>query len=149
MSRIVLVSNRVSDLSRGTVQAGGVAVLLAEVLEKGPSLWFGWNGKIEDGTAAEVSSGSAGELGRKKGASARVVAVPLTADEHADYYLAIRTPFFGPCSTTGWISRGSMPVFIAVTSKSTSALQANSRGISSRTTLSGCTTSTSFPSHRC
>ena len=47
MSRIVLVSNRVADLSKAT-QAGGVAVAIADTLRARKGLWLGWNGKIGD-----------------------------------------------------------------------------------------------------
>ena len=45
MSRIVLVSNRVTDM-RKAPQAGGVAVALADIVRTRPALWFGWNGEI-------------------------------------------------------------------------------------------------------
>ncbi len=45
MSRIVLVSNRVADLSKAG-QAGGVVTAIADVLSKRLGLWFGWNGEI-------------------------------------------------------------------------------------------------------
>ena len=45
MSRVVLVSNRVVDLNNA-VQAGGVAVALADVLRAQGGLWFGWSGEI-------------------------------------------------------------------------------------------------------
>ena len=46
MSRVVLVSNRVLDLSKGT-RAGGVAVVLANIVRTHKALWFGWNGEIK------------------------------------------------------------------------------------------------------
>ena len=46
MSRVVLVSNRVLDLSKGT-RAGGVAVVLANIVRTRKALWFGWNGDIK------------------------------------------------------------------------------------------------------
>src|SRR3546814_13814115 len=45
MSRIVLSSNRVGDLSKGT-QSGGLAVAVGDVLREGNGVWFGWSGDI-------------------------------------------------------------------------------------------------------
>ena len=45
MSRIVLVSNRVADLSRAA-QAGGVVIAIADALRARNGLWLGWSGKI-------------------------------------------------------------------------------------------------------
>ena len=47
MSRIVIVSNRVADLSKAS-QAGGVAVAIADTLRARKGLWLGWSGKIGD-----------------------------------------------------------------------------------------------------
>ena len=52
MPRVVLVSNRVVDLSKAA-QAGGVAVVLADILRERDGLWFGWSGKIEEPAAAQ------------------------------------------------------------------------------------------------
>ena len=57
MSRVILVSNRVTDL-RKAAQAGGVAVALAHVMRTRPSLWFGWSGEVkpEEEAAAATQS---------------------------------------------------------------------------------------------
>ena len=52
MSRVILVSNRVTDL-RKAAQAGGVAVALAHVMRTHPSLWFGWSGDVKPVVHAE------------------------------------------------------------------------------------------------
>ena len=44
MSRLVVVSNRVLDLSEAA-RAGGVAVTLADIVRTHKALWFGWNGR--------------------------------------------------------------------------------------------------------
>ena len=59
MSRVILVSNRVSDLRRAA-QAGGVAVALAYVARTRPSLWFGWSGDIKP--ANEATPQQAGRI---------------------------------------------------------------------------------------
>ena len=46
MSRVVLVSNRVLDLSKAA-RAGGVAVVLANIVRTRKALWFGWNGEVK------------------------------------------------------------------------------------------------------
>ena len=50
MSRVVLVSNRVLDLSKAA-RAGGVAVVLANIVRTRKAMWFGWNGEV---TAADT-----------------------------------------------------------------------------------------------
>ena len=47
MSRIVIVSNRVADLSKAS-QAGGVAIAIADTLRARKGLWLGWSGNIGD-----------------------------------------------------------------------------------------------------
>jgi trehalose 6-phosphate synthase len=83
MSRVVLVSNRVSDLRRAT-QAGGVAVALAYVARTRPSLWFGWSGEIKP--ANEATPQQAG----------RIVTVPLSPTEHERYYLGYANSVLWP-----------------------------------------------------
>lgn len=48
MSRLVIVSNRVS-LPRKGAQAGGLAVALRDALEHHGGLWFGWSGEVAEG----------------------------------------------------------------------------------------------------
>jgi trehalose 6-phosphate synthase len=84
MSRVVLVSNRVSDLRRAA-QAGGVAVALAYVARTRPSLWFGWSGEIEP----------ADETDRVQH-SGRIVTVPLSPTEHERYYLGYANSVLWP-----------------------------------------------------
>jgi trehalose 6-phosphate synthase len=84
MSRVILVSNRVTDL-RKAAQAGGVAVALAHVMRSRPSLWFGWSGEVKpDDDAGAVSQ------------SGRIVTVPLSPDEHERYYLGYANSVLWP-----------------------------------------------------
>ncbi|HLO77010.1 MAG TPA: alpha,alpha-trehalose-phosphate synthase (UDP-forming) [Magnetospirillum sp.] len=48
MSRLVIVSNRVSLPKKGA-QAGGLAVALRDALEHHGGLWFGWSGEVAEG----------------------------------------------------------------------------------------------------
>jgi trehalose 6-phosphate synthase len=84
MSRVILVSNRVTDLRR-TAQAGGVAVALAHVARSRPSLWFGWSGEVKptDEAAAPSQTG-------------RIVTVPLSPAEHERYYLGYANSVLWP-----------------------------------------------------
>jgi len=84
MSRVILVSNRVSDLRRAA-QAGGVAVALAYVARTRPSLWFGWSGEIK----------AADETDRVQH-TGRIVTVPLSPTEHERYYLGYANSVLWP-----------------------------------------------------
>jgi trehalose-6-phosphate synthase len=56
MSRLVVISNRVADLSRNATQSGGLAVALGEALAEDGGLWFGWDGSIaEDHASRDVT----------------------------------------------------------------------------------------------
>jgi len=84
MSRIVLVSNRVTDI-RKAPQAGGVAVALADIVRTRPALWFGWNGEIapENATATVEREG-------------RIATVPLSEADHQAYYLGYSNSVLWP-----------------------------------------------------
>ncbi|MBL9034519.1 MAG: trehalose-6-phosphate synthase [Rhodospirillaceae bacterium] len=60
MSRLVVVSNRVSLPSERAARAGGLAVAIREALDRHGGLWFGWSGETAespDGHAATVTKG--------------------------------------------------------------------------------------------
>src|SRR5690606_494723 len=91
LSRIVFVSNRVMELRRAT-QAGGVAVAIADLLKSRPGLWFGWNGKVaEEGDGALTTSAL-----RKVAGKSALATLPLTAEEHRDYYLGYSNSVLWP-----------------------------------------------------
>jgi trehalose 6-phosphate synthase len=89
MSRVVLVSNRVLDLNNA-VQAGGVAVALADVLRAQGGLWFGWSGEICE-PGGETRHADFAEDG-----NAAVATVPLTSDEYQRYYLGYSNSVLWP-----------------------------------------------------
>lgn len=91
MRRIVVVSNRVMDL-RKAAQAGGVAVAIADALRTRKGVWFGWNGKIVD----TVNSADAPEIKVTRSAGSALATLPLTADEHSDYYLGYSNSVLWP-----------------------------------------------------
>jgi trehalose 6-phosphate synthase len=84
MTRVILVSNRVSDLRRAA-QAGGVAVALAHVARTHSALWFGWSGEIKPAEEA----GAVQHAGR-------IVTVPLSPTEHERYYLGYANSVLWP-----------------------------------------------------
>lgn len=61
MARLVIVSNRVPDLSETGPRAGGLVVGLAEALTPG-TLWFGWSGKTGEHTSPVATSVEANDL---------------------------------------------------------------------------------------
>ncbi len=92
MARVILVSNRVVDLSKAS-QAGGVAVLVADVMKNHPSLWFGWNGKIVP--QADLDGAPEIRISRTRPQSA-VATISLTPEEHRDYYLGYSNSVLWP-----------------------------------------------------
>jgi trehalose 6-phosphate synthase len=77
--RLVVISNRVADLSTGH-QTGGLAVALAETLAATGGLWFGWSGDVTpDAHLRPLQTGRAGEV--------KTVTIALTPEEHESYYL--------------------------------------------------------------
>ena len=92
MSRIVLVSNRVTDLGTAT-QAGGVAVAIADILLNNSAIWFGWNGEVlEQGDTAKTAEVVWSE---QTGQSA-LVTTPLSENEFRDYYLGYSNSVLWP-----------------------------------------------------
>ncbi|HEV8695155.1 MAG TPA: trehalose-6-phosphate synthase, partial [Lysobacter sp.] len=84
MSRVVLVSNRVLDLSK-RARAGGVAVVLANVVRTRKALWFGWNGEVKP--AEEV------DLVERHG---HIATASLSEVDYAGYYLGYANSVLWP-----------------------------------------------------
>ena len=79
MSRLVVISNRVADLSRNATQSGGLAVALGDALAEDGGLWFGWDGTIgEEHAARQIRITEYGNVS--------TATVPLTEAEHDSYY---------------------------------------------------------------
>ena len=77
MSRLVVISNRVPDLSTG-IGAGGLAAGLHQALSETGGLWFGWSGTLSD---------PSGSLNPPHKAGAYTLAtMDLSAADHAGYY---------------------------------------------------------------
>jgi trehalose 6-phosphate synthase len=84
MSRVVLVSNRVLDLSKAA-RAGGVAVVLANIARARNALWFGWNGEVKPAGEADVIE--------RKG---RIATASLSEIDYAGYYLGYANSVLWP-----------------------------------------------------
>jgi trehalose 6-phosphate synthase len=89
LPRVVLVSNRVVDLSKAA-QAGGVAVVLADILRERDGLWFGWSGKIEDPAAQKPQQKVRGP------ASSQMATLNLSQQEYDEYYLGYSNSVIWP-----------------------------------------------------
>lgn len=81
MGRIVLVSNRVGDVSKAAL-AGGVVIAIADVLRDRGGLWLGWSGK--NGEKSEESR-TTPDFQDMDGAT--VATLPLSHREYKEYYL--------------------------------------------------------------
>jgi len=80
MTRLIVASNRVTDIDKA-VQSGGLAVALEDALQSGRGLWFGW-----DGTTVDEGEASLGiKLQQHNGI--RTATIPLTRREYEEYYL--------------------------------------------------------------
>lgn len=90
MSRIVLVSNRVTDLSRAA-QAGGVVIAIADVLRARNGLWLGWSGKTGEKSDETRTTPDVVETG-----TATVATLPLSNREHKEYYLGYSNSVLWP-----------------------------------------------------
>ncbi|MCR6633233.1 MAG: alpha,alpha-trehalose-phosphate synthase (UDP-forming) [Magnetospirillum sp.] len=78
MSRLVIVSNRVS-LPRKGAQAGGLAVALRDALERLGGLWFGWSGEVaEDGAVPPPRAVTHGGI--------TYVTTDLTRQDYEEFY---------------------------------------------------------------
>jgi trehalose 6-phosphate synthase len=78
---------------RKAAQAGGVAVAVADLLRARSGLWFGWNGKVVDAhDATEVPE----VRGLKSAGRSALATLPLTEDEHRDYYLGYSNSVLWP-----------------------------------------------------
>jgi trehalose 6-phosphate synthase len=89
LARVVLVSNRVVDLSKAA-QAGGVAVVLADVLRERDGLWFGWSGKIDE------PSNRRHQRHIRSSASGNMATLNLSQQEFDEYYLGYSNSVIWP-----------------------------------------------------
>jgi trehalose 6-phosphate synthase len=88
MSRLVVVSNRVANLSQAS-QSGGLAVALADALSEKGGLWFGWDGEVvKSGTRVPPKICAQGAV--------ETVTLPLTQKDYDEYYLGFSNSVLWP-----------------------------------------------------
>lgn len=88
MSRLVIVSNRVADLTN-TAQAGGLAVGVGDSLRQRGGVWLGWDGqrlKYEEPPEPRI---------RKMG-PVSLATIPLTQQDYDEYYLGFSNSVLWP-----------------------------------------------------
>ena len=86
--RLVVVSNRVADLSSKT-QSGGLAVALSDSVKERGGVWIGWDGEIREG-ASEVPPTVEGN-GR-----VTMVTTSLTPGDYEEFYLGFSNSVLWP-----------------------------------------------------
>ncbi|HYD98107.1 MAG TPA: alpha,alpha-trehalose-phosphate synthase (UDP-forming) [Alphaproteobacteria bacterium] len=87
MSRLVVVSNRVSLPKEKGARAGGLAVAMREALQKQGGLWFGWSGETGESNA-EPKVMSQGNID--------YAVIDLSKDEYEDFYLGFANSTLWP-----------------------------------------------------
>lgn len=122
MPRIVLISNRVTDLGSAS-QAGGVSVILANVIAKNSALWFGWNGVVLDEEGEpEHTTTLMDTLG------SRIITSALSSAEYRDYYLgysnSVLWPVFHNRLDLAQFEAGYFSRYMSVNRRFAAALQA-------------------------
>lgn len=88
MSRLVVVSNRVADISKAS-QSGGLAVALGDALRQRGGLWFGWDGEV-------VSRGTRVPPNVHTDGRVTTITLPLTRKDHNEYYLGFSNSVLWP-----------------------------------------------------
>ena len=93
MSRVVIVSNRVTDPLKAA-QAGGVAVAIADCLKERDGLWFGWSGTLTTELLPDSDNDSTVSIDTNDGIARATT--PLTDIEYRDYYLGYSNSVLWP-----------------------------------------------------
>lgn len=87
MRRLVIVSNRVADPSKGS--AGGLAVCLLDALRQRGGLWFGWNGDIVQ-SEADIA------VSCQKYDRCVLMTMALTERDYKEFYLGFSNEVLWP-----------------------------------------------------
>lgn len=90
MSRLVVVSNRLTD-PRKSASAGGLAVALGAALNASGGLWFGWSGRVLKG---DVPGDRPPEI--QKAGSVTLATLDLCSEDHDSYYLGYANSVLWP-----------------------------------------------------
>jgi len=78
VSRLVVVSNRVTRANGGGTRAGGLAVGLLAALKESQGLWFGWSGEVADDPPEKPRRSTAGKVG--------YATLDLSPQDYREYY---------------------------------------------------------------
>jgi trehalose 6-phosphate synthase len=78
LSRLVIVSNRVSVPEEGGARAGGLEVAVKAALKRGSGIWFGWSGRVTPRSKIEVQ-----EIVREK---ITYIVADLGREDFQEYY---------------------------------------------------------------
>jgi trehalose 6-phosphate synthase len=73
--------------ARKAAQAGGVAVVLSDVMRATRGLWFGWSGEIRADPAVSIATDERGVT---------LATLPMTRDEHDGFYLGYSNSVLWP-----------------------------------------------------
>ena len=88
MSRLIVVSNRVADVTKA-VQSGGLATAVADALQEARGLWFGWDGTVvSNDTHIGISINQQGNV--------RTATVPLSQRDYDEYYVGFSNNILWP-----------------------------------------------------
>lgn len=88
MTRLVVVSNRVSIPEAGKPQAGGLAVAITGALSEYGGLWFGWDGRVK-----QVPSNRPSVITRD---GIDYATLSLSKEDYDDYYLGFANEVLWP-----------------------------------------------------
>ena len=88
MTRLVVISNRVSVPEPGKPQAGGLAVAITGALEECGGMWFGWDGKISQTPSNHPATVQHGNI--------TYATLPLSREDYEDYYLGFSNEVVWP-----------------------------------------------------
>ncbi|MDI9847665.1 trehalose-6-phosphate synthase [Rhodoblastus sp. 17X3] len=89
MTRLVVVSNRVSDPGPKGSAAGGLAVCLLDAMRDRGGLWFGWNGDL-------VAEESEIAISCTKHGRCTLMTAPLTERDYREFYLGFSNEVLWP-----------------------------------------------------
>lgn len=88
MTRLVVISNRVSIPEPGHFQAGGLAVAITGALNEYGGMWFGWDGEVSQTSISQPTTVQRDNI--------TYATLPLSEEEYEDYYLGFSNEVIWP-----------------------------------------------------
>ncbi|MGM8930530.1 alpha,alpha-trehalose-phosphate synthase (UDP-forming) [Salinicola halophyticus] len=88
MTRLIVISNRVSIPEPGKSEAGGLAVAITGALNEYGGLWFGWDGQVSESPASEPNTVERGNI--------TYATLSLSQEDYDDYYLGFSNEVLWP-----------------------------------------------------